>query len=41
MIENKSSANNIRKRINFDEPITDMIERLNQNILTLKLNYRK
>ena len=28
MIENKSSNNNIRKRINFDEPITDMIERL-------------
>ena len=27
MIENKSN-NNIRKRINFDEPITDMIERL-------------
>ena len=28
MIENKSSNNNIRKRINFDEPIADMIERL-------------
>ena len=28
MIENKSSNSNIRKRINFDEPITDMIERL-------------
>jgi iron-sulfur cluster repair protein YtfE (RIC family) len=29
MIENKSSKNNtIRKRINFDEPINDMIKRL-------------
>jgi len=28
MIENKFSNNNIRKRINFDEPIADMIERL-------------
>ena len=29
MIENKSSMNNtIRKRINFDEPINDMIKRL-------------
>ena len=28
MIENKSSNSNIRKRINFDEPIADMIERL-------------
>ena len=28
MIENKSSNNNIIKRINFDEPIADMIERL-------------
>jgi iron-sulfur cluster repair protein YtfE (RIC family) len=28
MIENKFSNNNIRKRINFDEPIEDMIERL-------------
>jgi len=28
MIENRSSNNNIRKRINFDEPIGDMIERL-------------
>lgn len=28
MIENKSSNNNIRKIINFDEPIADMIERL-------------
>jgi hypothetical protein len=28
MIENKSSNNNIKKRINFDEPIADMIERL-------------
>jgi iron-sulfur cluster repair protein YtfE (RIC family) len=28
MIENRSINNNIRKRINFDEPIADMIERL-------------
>src|SRR5687767_7079488 len=29
MIDNKSSKNNtIRKRINFDEPINDMIKRL-------------
>jgi hemerythrin-like domain-containing protein len=28
MIENKSNNNHIRKRINFDEPIYDMIERL-------------
>ena len=28
MIENKHSNNKIRKRINFDEPIADMIERL-------------
>ena len=28
MIEKKSSDNNIKKRINFDEPINNMIERL-------------
>ena len=28
MIEKKSSNNNIKKRINFDEPINNMIERL-------------
>ena len=28
MIENKSNDNNIRKGINFDEPINNMIERL-------------
>ena len=28
MIDNKHSNNKIRKRINFDEPIADMIERL-------------
>ncbi|HEY5737116.1 MAG TPA: hypothetical protein VIS28_02470 [Nitrososphaeraceae archaeon] len=28
MIENKSNDNNIRKEINFDEPINNMIERL-------------
>jgi hemerythrin-like domain-containing protein len=36
MIENKSSANNNRKRINFDEPITDMIERLKSEHLNFE-----
>lgn len=36
MRENKSSDNNIRKRINFDEPITNMIERLKSEHLNFE-----
>ncbi len=36
MRENKSSDNNIRKRINFDEPITNMIERLKSQHLNFE-----
>lgn len=36
MRENKSNDNNIRKRINFDEPITDMIERLKSEHLNFE-----
>ena len=36
MRENKYSDNNIRKRINFDEPITNMIERLKSEHLNFE-----
>lgn len=36
MRENKSNDNNIRKRINFDEPITNMIERLKSEHLNFE-----
>lgn len=36
MRENKSNDNNIRKRINFDEPITNMIERFKSEHLNFE-----